>query len=109
MRGLSDRVISRVGDLFPDSTHIKAVGLREAGAHARGPGGDRASDVGGLRACCDRLVAVSQPVSGGSVCFLPDWFPILAVFHCSESRPYRQRPRLAANRDTVALCRRNTG
>ena len=27
---LSDRIISRVADLFPDSTHIKAVGLREA-------------------------------------------------------------------------------
>jgi predicted nuclease of predicted toxin-antitoxin system len=27
---LSDRIISRVVDLFPDSTHIKAVGLREA-------------------------------------------------------------------------------
>ena len=27
---LSDRIISRVADVFPDSTHIKAVGLREA-------------------------------------------------------------------------------
>jgi Domain of unknown function (DUF5615) len=27
---LSDRIISGVADLFPDSTHIKAVGLREA-------------------------------------------------------------------------------
>ena len=27
---LSDRIISRVVDLFPDSTHINAVGLREA-------------------------------------------------------------------------------
>jgi predicted nuclease of predicted toxin-antitoxin system len=27
---LSDRIISRIGDLFPDSTHIKAVGLKEA-------------------------------------------------------------------------------
>ena len=27
---LSDRVIFHVADLFPDSTHIKAVGLREA-------------------------------------------------------------------------------
>ena len=27
---LSDGIISRVADLFPDSTHIKAVGLREA-------------------------------------------------------------------------------
>ena len=27
---LSDRIISRVADLFPDSTHFKAVGLREA-------------------------------------------------------------------------------
>ena len=27
---LSDRTISRIVDLFPDSTHIKAVGLREA-------------------------------------------------------------------------------
>jgi predicted nuclease of predicted toxin-antitoxin system len=27
---LSDRIISRVADLFPDSTYIKAVGLREA-------------------------------------------------------------------------------
>ena len=27
---LSDRIISQVADLFPDSTHIKAVGLREA-------------------------------------------------------------------------------
>jgi predicted nuclease of predicted toxin-antitoxin system len=27
---LSDRIISRVADLFPDATHIKAVGLREA-------------------------------------------------------------------------------
>ena len=27
---LSDRIISRVADLFPDSMHIKAVGLREA-------------------------------------------------------------------------------
>src|SRR5467141_1759172 len=29
-QNLSDRIISRVADLFPDSTHIKAVGLREA-------------------------------------------------------------------------------
>jgi hypothetical protein len=27
---LSDRVITRVVDLFPDSAHLKAVGLREA-------------------------------------------------------------------------------
>jgi hypothetical protein len=27
---LSDRIISRVVDLFPDSTHIKTVGLSEA-------------------------------------------------------------------------------
>ena len=27
---LSVRIISRVADLFPDSTHVKAVGLREA-------------------------------------------------------------------------------
>ena len=27
---LSDRIISRIGDLFPDLTHIKAVGLKEA-------------------------------------------------------------------------------
>ena len=27
---LSDRIISRIVDLFPGSTHIKAVGLREA-------------------------------------------------------------------------------
>jgi predicted nuclease of predicted toxin-antitoxin system len=27
---LSDRIISRVAGLFPDSTHIKAVGLSEA-------------------------------------------------------------------------------
>jgi len=27
---LSDRIISRVADFFPDSTHIKAVGLKEA-------------------------------------------------------------------------------
>ena len=27
---LSDTIISRIGDLFPDSTHIKAVGLKEA-------------------------------------------------------------------------------
>ena len=27
---LSDRIISRIADLFPDSTHVKAVGLREA-------------------------------------------------------------------------------
>jgi predicted nuclease of predicted toxin-antitoxin system len=27
---LSGRIISRIGDLFPDSTHIKAVGLKEA-------------------------------------------------------------------------------
>ena len=27
---LSVRIISRVADLFPDSTHIKAIGLREA-------------------------------------------------------------------------------
>ena len=26
---LSDRIISRLADLFPGSTHIKAVGLRE--------------------------------------------------------------------------------
>ena len=29
-KNLSGRIISRVADLFPDSTHIKAVGLREA-------------------------------------------------------------------------------
>jgi predicted nuclease of predicted toxin-antitoxin system len=27
---LSDRIISRIADLFPGSTHIKAVGLKEA-------------------------------------------------------------------------------
>jgi predicted nuclease of predicted toxin-antitoxin system len=27
---LSDRIISQIADLFPDSTHTKAVGLREA-------------------------------------------------------------------------------
>ena len=31
---LSDRIISRVADLFPGSTHIKAVGLRESGDFA---------------------------------------------------------------------------
>ena len=29
-QNLSDRIISRISDLFPGSTHIKAVGLREA-------------------------------------------------------------------------------
>ena len=29
-QNLSDRIISRISDLFPDSTHIKAVGLTEA-------------------------------------------------------------------------------
>jgi predicted nuclease of predicted toxin-antitoxin system len=28
---LSDRIISRIADLFPGSTHIKAAGLKEAG------------------------------------------------------------------------------
>ncbi|MBV8227053.1 MAG: DUF5615 family PIN-like protein [Verrucomicrobia bacterium] len=27
---LSERIISRIGDLFPGSTHVNAVGLREA-------------------------------------------------------------------------------
>ena len=27
---LSDRIISRISDLFPGSTHVKAVGLKEA-------------------------------------------------------------------------------
>jgi predicted nuclease of predicted toxin-antitoxin system len=27
---LSERILSRVTDLFPDSTHVKAVGLKEA-------------------------------------------------------------------------------
>ena len=29
-QNLSDRIISGISDLFPDSTHIKAVGLTEA-------------------------------------------------------------------------------
>ena len=34
-QNLSDRIISRISDLFPGSTHVKAVGLTEA----KGPGG----------------------------------------------------------------------
>ncbi len=27
---VSDRIVQRIADLFPDSTHIKTVGLKEA-------------------------------------------------------------------------------